>query len=130
MQIPLQVVENFFDVPRRDQANIDVSIMRATGLSQPIERTLVISQGAGGRRLMRRLEMPTIAGLARPLMVVFVRLGAGRFAYRLIRREARAYQNVDRTLARSGQQGGAQRRYYIGQLGDAVWQTLNVQVIT
>ena len=130
MQIPLRVVEDFFGVPRRTAADIEVSIMTGTGLSQPITRTLVISQGAEGRRLMRRLEMPTIEGLPRPLIVVFVRLGVGRFTYRLIGRSAVRFQAVDRTLARSGQQGGAQRRYYIGQMGDAVWRALNIQVLS
>lgn len=127
MQIPLQVVEDFFGVPRREAANIAVSIVTATGLSQPIERTLVISQGASGQRLMRRLEMPTIEGLDRPLIVAFVRFGAGRFGYRLFPRDIRGFRIVDRLLNQHGQQGRAQRRFYIGRIGDAVWQPLGIQ---
>lgn len=128
MQIPLDVVEEFFGVPRRDPALLAITISTATGLSQPIERPLVISQSADGRRLMRRLEMPTIAGLARPLAVVFVRIGNGQFAYRLLPRAGGEYTMADQVLTQHGQQGNAQRRYFIGRIGDPVWRQAGLQM--
>jgi len=122
MQIPLEIVENFFRVRRRDAANLKVSIWTDTGLSQPITRTLVISQGPRHDRLMRRLEMPQIRGLARPLAVLFARLsGKRRFAFRLISRRSKDYREANRLLAKHGEQGGAERRFVIGTTADALW---------
>ncbi|HRT58854.1 MAG TPA: phospholipase D family protein [Candidatus Paceibacterota bacterium] len=123
MQIPLKIVEAFFRVPRRAPADLKVSIWTDTGLSQPIDRTLVISQGPRHDRLMRRLEMPQIWGLARPLAVLFTRLpGKRRFAFRLISRNSKDYTKANRLLTQHGQQGRAERRFIIGTTTDALWR--------
>jgi HKD family nuclease len=122
MQIPLDVVEDFFRIGRRQTAELAVSIWTETGLSQPIERTLVISQGPKKNRLMRRLEMPQIRGLARPLAVVFMRLrGKRRFAFKLIPHYSKVYKVVNRVLKNEGQQGSGKRRFVIGSLADKEW---------
>jgi hypothetical protein len=79
MQIPLDVIENFFGIERDERHDINLSVWTASGLTQPIERPLVISSGDAGRRLMRRLEMPAIKNMQRPLTVVFLRMGTQRY---------------------------------------------------
>jgi hypothetical protein len=123
MQIPLAVVEEFFGIPRESPAEIEVSIITGGTLSQPITRPVVISQGESGRRLMRRLEMPTIRQLARPLTAVFLKLGrASAFAYVLCPQGSRQHRVTDALLDAHGQQGAGERRYYIGRPGDRLWQ--------
>ncbi len=130
MQIPLDVVEAFFRVERHDPADLSVSIWTETGISQPIKRTLVISQGPRKDRLMRRLEMPQIRGLARPLAVLFMRLrGKRQFAFRLIPNYSKAYKVANRILANEGQQGSAQRRYVIGSLVDERWRSIGTLLV-
>lgn len=125
MQIPLSVVGEFFCVEPRKPADLSVSIWTQTGISQPIIRTLVISQGPKKNRLMRRLEMPQIRGLARPLAVVFVHLpGRRRFAFHLIPSHSKGYKLADRILEREGQQGAAERRYIIGSLTEKKWSSV------
>lgn len=122
MQIPLAVVEEFFGVQRDAPAEIEVSIMTGSSLSQPIVRPVVISKGESGRRLMRRLEMPTIRHLDRPLTAVFVKLERPHaFAYALCVRGTRQHRMTDLLLATHGQQGGGERRYYIGKPDDSLW---------
>ena len=92
MQVPIPVVEGFFGVDKRQSLDLHLSILTKTGLSQPIERPLVMSQGQEGQRLMRRIEMPQIRDLERPLAVVFVKLlGRGRFAFKLIPKNSAPY---------------------------------------
>jgi hypothetical protein len=119
MQIPLPVVRDFFRIEPDKPATISVRLFTDTGLSQPISRPIVIS-GLGYDRLMRRLEMPQIRSLPRPLSVIFVKLpGKHKFAYFLVDRNNRAFKSIDQLLTRDGQQGGRERRYFIGQKGDA-----------
>jgi len=126
MQIPLGVVEEFFGVPRHDEAEIHVSILTSDGHTLPIDRPIVKSGSRKKKRLMRRLEMPQIRELSRPLVVVFVRLrGSKRFAFRLLPRGTRAYRAASKLLDQYGQQGGRERRYYIGKRSDAVWKGIS-----
>jgi hypothetical protein len=126
MQIPLRVVEDFFQVQRGENATIHVSLITDEGLSQPINRPIVLSGGVAMGRLMRRLEMPLIKGLERPLAVLFVRLtGKNRFAFLLFPRETPDYKRMSQLLARHGQQGKAARRYRIGSVGDRIWKPLS-----
>lgn len=121
MQVPLPVVEGFFGVSRTDSALFQISILGESRLSQPIERPLVATGS------MRRIEMPTIAGLDRPLVVYFERLGARSFAYRLIPRHERDYERISTVLDSFGQQGAHRRRFVIATRRDPVW--LRVQKI-
>ena len=121
MQIPLQVVEGFFRVPRRDAKRIFVSVLTEDGPTQPILRPIVIS-GLRFGRLMRRLEVPQIAAMERPLAGIFLKLpGRNRFAYALLERDSREFKVADRLLERYGQQGGGIRRYVIGTRRDRLW---------
>lgn len=125
MQIPLGIVETFFRVAPRKPADLTVSIWTETGISQPIKRTLVLSQGPRKDRLMRRLEMPQIRGLARPLAVLFMRLrGKYRFAFKLIPHYSKGYRVANRVLEQDGQQGSAERRFVIGSLQDKGWRSV------
>jgi HKD family nuclease len=125
MQIPLSIVEGFFRVEPRKPADLSVSIWTQTGISQPITRTLVISQGPRKDRLMRRLEMPQIRGLARPLAVIFMHLpGRRRFAFHLIPHHSPAYKVANRILQKEGQQGSAKRRFVIGSLTEKKWSSV------
>lgn len=126
MQIPLSVVEDFCGVPRDEPAESEVSIITGGSLSQPILRPVVISQGNEGKRLMRRLEMPTIRQLERNLVAVFIKLAnRNGFAYKLCPRDSKWYQTANSLLAAHGQQGNAERRYYIGEPGDGLWARTN-----
>jgi HKD family nuclease len=121
MQIPLPIIEGFFGIGRDQEATIRVSIITDDGLTQPIERSIVIS-GLEYNRLMRRLEMPQIRRLTRPLAVVFIKLpGQLNFAYYLIRQELPQYEIINRILEEDGQQGNATRRYYVGRRNDQNW---------
>jgi len=123
MQIPLSVVEDFFGVGRSEARNIRLSIITKTGLSQPIERPIVISQGQDGNRLMRRLEMPQIREMSRPLTIIFLKLsGRDNFAFKLLAQGSAGNNFAARLLARKGQQGNAQRRFLIGQPRQAIWR--------
>lgn len=125
MQIPLQVVTDFFRVNPRQEANLSISILTQTGISQPIIRTLVISQGPKKDRLMRRLEMPQIRGLERPLAVLFVHLpGRRRFAFHLIPRSSKSYKSASQILEREGQQGSVRRRFIVGDFSEKKWRTV------
>jgi HKD family nuclease len=126
MQIPLSVVENFFGIRRDAPAELEVSIITANSLSQPIVRPLVISGDEDGRRLMRRLEMPTIRHLERPLTVVFVKLKSpASFAYVLCPRGTNQHREMNSILDAHGQQGAGVRRYYIGRPKDELWDRVN-----
>lgn len=126
MQIPLSVVEDFFGIRRDAHAELEISIITGDSLSQPIVRPLVISQGEKGRRLMRRLEMPTIRHLERPLTAVFVKLKRPKaFAYVLCPRGTRQHRAMSALLDAHGQQGGGERRYYIGRPKDKLWDQVN-----
>lgn len=130
MQIPLDIVEDFFRVRRHQAADVNIRIMTHDGTTQPISRTLVTSQGKEGSRLMRRLEMPSILHQARPLAVFFIRLAGRReFAFRLIPKRSVFYKTIYALLERKGQQGAAKRRYIVGKRGDANWRTLR-QLLT
>lgn len=119
MQLPLAVVEEFFGVPRDAEASIQLSQVRGGTVTQPIERRLVISKGQSGSRLMRRIEMPQIAGQPRPLAATFVRTSRSRFSVAIFPRSSQAYRWVDQTLRDNGQQPDyARRRYYIGHHAD------------
>jgi HKD family nuclease len=125
MQVPLHVVEDFFQVNRRKPADLRLSIITHTGLSQPIIRPIVISQGHEGQRLMRRIEMPQIKNLQRPLAVAFLQLrGQRRFAFTLLPAGSADYRKASRLLDHNGQQGNAQRRYVIGKPNDRLWQSV------
>ncbi len=123
MQIPLPVVSGFFGASRDDNPAFRISILTDTGTSQPVERPLVATGS------MRRLEMPTIEGLTRPLAVLFIRMGKSAFAYRLIAHEEPEYQQVSRILDAQGQQGRQERRFVIGRQGDKIWKKLPRRVV-
>lgn len=126
MQIPLTVVEDFFRVPRRDPATLKVSVVADGSLTHPIDRALVMSTGGTQTRLMRRIEMPQIKGLDRPLAVLFFRLrGTRKFAYLLVPRRTHEYKIANRILNARGQQGSGERRYYIGHERDAPWNEVS-----
>ncbi len=115
MQLPLAVVEKFFGVPRRRPAEIGLGQVRGGELTQPIQRPIVISSGHNGTRLMRRIEMPQISGLKRPLIALFLSLGKNQFTYVLLRNGSAHYRRANRLLNKYGQQPDhAQRRYLIG----------------
>lgn len=127
MQIPLDVVERFFGIPRGSPAAVNVSIWTREGLTQPIHRPLVMSRGVGMTRLMRRLEMPQIKGLERPLAVLFLRLpGKRKFAHCLLPRDTGAFRSADQILGQHGQQDHAVRRFIIGQRGDRLWKRVSL----
>jgi hypothetical protein len=123
MQVPLQVVEDFFGIGRREARHIQLSIITKMGLSQPIDRPVVISQGQNGQRLMRRVEMPQIRDLERPLAVTFLKLtGRSRFAFKLLPKPSADYRIASQLLQQEGQQGNAQRRFLVGRPGDNHWK--------
>jgi hypothetical protein len=125
MQVPVPVVEGFFGIPKRQLATFDVSIVTPTGFSQPVSRNLVRSQGTEGQRLMRRIEMPQIRNLDRPLVVVFIqRSGQRRYGFKLLPKNSRLFRRADALLDRDGQQGSARRRFLIGSPGDANWEVV------
>ena len=126
MQIPLAVIESFFKILRNQEATVRISIWTREGLTQPIDRTVVISSGKQHTRLMRRLEMPQIKWLARPLAVLFVRLpGRQRYAYLLLPRNTQQYKIATRILRSKGQQGRGARRFFMGRHGDEVWREVS-----
>ena len=114
MQVPVPVVEGFFGIPKRQLATFEMSIVTPTGFSQPVSRNLVRSQGSEGQRLMRRIEMPQIRYLDRPLAVAFVQRGDKNYAFKLLPRNSVQFRRADTLLDRAGQQGGARRRFVIG----------------
>jgi len=118
MQLPLSVVEGFFNTKRDETTEIEVAIVGPDGLTQPLRRPLVKSG-----KSMRRIEVPGIKNLARSLAVFFIRLrGRNKFAYRIIPRETKPYRDADQLLARYGQQEKhKKRRYIIGRKKDDVW---------
>lgn len=121
MQIPLDVIENFFGIERDERHDIYLSVWTASGLTQPIERPLVISSGDAGRRLMRRLEMPAIKNMKRPLTIVFLKMGTKNlFAYSLFAKGSEACAKASEILDKHGQQGRAVRRYFIGSIKDKI----------
>jgi hypothetical protein len=121
VQIPLHVVEHFFGIERDKPASISVSVLTSAGTTQPIRRPIVIS-GLGYGRLMRRLEMPQIKTMKRPLAVVFVKLpGRAQYAYSLLERKSTQFSTADKLLDRYGRQTGFQRRYIIGTRRDRLW---------
>ena len=123
MQIPLNVVENFFGVEKSKHAKIQLSLITDDGLSHPITRPIVLSGGMRLGRLMRRLEMPVIRGLTRPLTAVFIRLPEKqRFAFTVFSQHSPEHKRINRLLNDNGQQGKATRRYYIGQQNDGLWK--------
>ena len=120
MQLPLDVVERFWSIARDKPAEVDLRIWTSQGFSQPIRRRLVLSSG-GGKRLMRRIEMPQIRELPRPLAAVFVRLRRpATFAYLLLPRNTAGYKAADSLLAKHGQQGKGVRRYVIARRGESL----------
>lgn len=130
MQIPLAVVEEFFGIDRDEPANVQVSIISENRLSQPITRPVVISQGEEGTRLMRRIEMPTIRHLSRPLIAAFIKLPEPQsFAYKLFPQRTAAHRKADELLNAYGQQGNARRRYYLGDVDDEVWPQLKGMIL-
>ncbi len=113
MQLPLPIVENFFGVQRNQPANLNIRIINDGRFTNPVERNLVIS----GQ--MRRLEMPQIRNLVRPLIVIFIKLpGQFNFAYYLVRHNSSQYRILNTILRRNGQQGNAERRFYISGQND------------
>lgn len=125
VQLPLPVVERFFGLKRDKPATVSVSVLTSAGPTQPIERPIVIS-GLGYGRLMRRLEMPQIKAMKRPLAVVFVKLrGRRKYAYSLLERTSQRYLNANRLLDQYGQQPGLPRRYVIGTRQDRLWSRIS-----
>jgi len=125
MQIPLAVVERFFELRRDQDAQVNVSIWTGQGLTQPIVRPVVKSSGNAGARLMRRLEMPQIKRLPRPLIGLFLRMpGASQFAYLLLPQNTDGWKKANRILRDHGQQGKAVRRYVVGRRGDKLWKSI------
>jgi hypothetical protein len=125
MQIPLDVIERFFGLGRDQEADVHVSIVSGQGLTQPIIRPIVKSSGLEQRRLMRRLEMPQIKGMRRPLAVLFLRIrGKRRFAYALLPHGSAAWKKANRALHDHGQQGNRRRRYIVGRCGDTRWKDI------
>ena len=123
LQIPLDVIEKFFGIPRDQEDEVSVSIWSENGLTQPIIRRIVRSTGKEQRRLMRRLEMPQIKGMKRPLAVLFLRVrGRKRFAFILFPRMGPAWRKADRLLSAHGQEGNKIRRYIIGRRDDVIWK--------
>ena len=126
MQIPLAVVKGFFGLTRRQRADISVAMWSPDGLTQPIKRPIVISEGPNMERLMRRIEVPQIKTLKRKLAILFVKLkGHRKFVYRVIPRESSGYRLANLVLERHGQQGRNIRRYVIGRKGDLLWKQVN-----
>jgi len=125
MQLPLNVVETFFGLRRDQRGSIQLSYIRDGEIAQPIERNIVISSGDERQRLMRRLEMPPIAGYRRPLVAVFFRLSNRHFSVALLPQNTAGYRDADRMLGHYGQQPDyAVRRYYIGLAGDTLLRRL------
>jgi hypothetical protein len=125
VQVPLDVVERFFRVARRQPATLTTSIVTSEGLTEPVSRQLVLSQGPKKTRLMRRIEIPQIKRLKRPLAALFLKLpGRRHFAYFLLPRESPNYARASKLLAKHGEQGGAERRYIVGSNNDAIWSAV------
>lgn len=122
MQLPLPVVNGFFALERRQRADVTVALWTPDGLSQPIRRPIVISEGPDRVRLMRRIEVPEIRFRERNLAILFLKLrGRRRFAYHILPRESPQYASANRLLAAHGQQGAQDRRFIIGSKGDKLW---------
>lgn len=125
VQLPLPVVERFFGIKKDKHANISVSVLTSAGPTQPIQRPIVTS-GLGYGRLMRRLEVPQIKTMKRPLAVIFIKLpGKAKYAYSLLERPSAKYSAADKLLNRHGQQAGYVRRYIIGTRRDPLWQRVS-----
>lgn len=130
MQLPLHVVEKFFAVPSDQAESIQLSYVRGNEITQPIERRIVISGGKEKRRLMRRIEMPIIAGKARPLAAIFIKTGTRKFAVALILKGTDEYRMIDGILKKEGQQRDyAVRRFYIGAGKDPFLRELRTVVM-
>lgn len=125
MQLPLAVVEDFFGMGRGEEGHIELSQIRSRHITQPIERQIVKSSGKHQTRLMRRLEMPQIAGRARPLAAIFLRLTRRQFAVAVVPRQTANYRVINRLLSKYGQQPEyAKRRYYVGMARDHLFSLL------
>jgi hypothetical protein len=125
MQLPLHVVDEFFGVNKNSRADIQLGILTDTGLSQPINRAIVLSGGAHLGRLMRRMEMPQIRRLDRPLAALFLKLRRSqKFGFQLFPRDTKSYAIANSILSKHGQQGNAQRRYVIGEKRDQHWRRI------
>jgi hypothetical protein len=125
MQLPLAVVEEFFGLARNEEGDIQLSQIRSGHITQPIERRIVKSSGKQQTRLMRRLEMPQIAGRARPLAAIFLRLARRHFAMAVAARQTANYRVINRLLSKYGQQPEyAKRRYYVGTASDHLFPSL------
>jgi HKD family nuclease len=121
MQIPLDIVEGFFDTQRDKAQTVEVSIWTEDGMTQPIARPIVIS-GKDYGRLMRRLEMPQIKKLKRPLTVLFVQMNKKyKYAYVLFEKNTNEDRSASKLLDEYGRQDAAVRRYYIGAKNDKLW---------
>lgn len=119
VQIPLPVVEGFFGVPRAERRTINVSVVTDHGLTHPIERTIVHSGD------MRRIEMPQIRNLERPLAVIFQRLQRkNRFAFYLVERSNPRFHEIDALLEAHGKQRRGPRRFIVGEVNDSLWSTV------
>ena len=99
MQIPLDVIENFFGIEKAKPYKINLSVWTRNGLTQPIERPLVISSGNNGKRLMRRLEMPPIKNLQRPLTIVFLKMDRKiLYAYSLFEKGSKSCEKASKII--------------------------------
>jgi hypothetical protein len=124
-QLPLAIVQYFFGLGRRQRAEIAVSIWSSDGITQPIYRPIVLSEGPDRSRLMRRIEIPEIRNRKRNLAILFLKLkGRRRYVYLILPKEARSFITANRLLEKNGQQGNQERRYIIGKKGDSVWKSI------
>ncbi len=125
MQLPLAVVQRFFGFARDEDGAIQLSQIRSGHTTQPIERQIVKSSGRHQERLMRRVEMPQIAGRPRPLAAIFLRLKRRQFAVLVVPQRTANYRVLDRLLDKYGEQPEyAKRRYYVGRAGDKLLASL------
>jgi len=93
VQIPLPVVEHFFHIEKDKPADISISVLQARSNSAhpPTRRHFWTRL----RALMRRLEMPQIKTMKRPLAVVFVKLqGKAKYGLLIVGADFCTYSNA------------------------------------
>jgi len=74
---------------------------------------------------MKRIEIPQIRNLDRPLAALFLKVpGKRKFAFLLIPNGTRDHKIASQLLDRQGQQGGNPRRFIIGKAKDLNWSTV------
>lgn len=120
VQFRMDVLDRFFRHDRETERSIRTQVITPTGLSQPVVRPIVHSG-----RSMRRIEIPEIRFLDRPLLALFLKLkGRERIAYLLVKRSDAAFGRLGKLLERANDPESGTRRYHIGTIADPTWKRI------